>query len=615
MSVSYQKVKSVGKDVKARGPALEKTILRTMGMIANVVGGTLGPGGQPVLIERQEHDMPPIVTKDGVTVFRNLGFDDSTSQVILEAARDAAIRTANEAGDGTTTATILAEAIVRLTHLYCRENPRVSPQRVTRRLMDVFRTNIEPIIKSLAIKADLSTESGSALLKSVAKISANGDNALADAVMDCFNLVGDGGNVTITEVSGPSTYEVERIEGYPITGMGYEDSCGKYASKFINDPAGQRILLEKPIFVIYHGKLTEIQTLTMLMEKIGAAWQDPSREETFRHNVILVATGFSEGVVAQLAFNFVEQTSINVVPLLAPISPVPGGQLGLLEDLCAVTGSKLFDPLSSPLDQAELSELGTCAKAFEMSRFRTTIFSEEGDKMATDAETGAEILGDPPNMLNVLERVQMLEKQAEQSAGDLDKSYINERIGKLTGGIARLKVVGSSSGEMRERRDRAEDAICAVRGAINHGCLPGGGWTLMRVANDLMKLEDQVVSQVLCKALMAPVQKLFSNAGFGNSEAQTIVETVATAIVNSAPPVVYDALDSKFVSPIEGGILDSLPAVLEALRNSLSIASLLGTLGGTIVYKRDHEHDRSEARENASWLRDSEEFEVDERGM
>lgn len=610
MAVSYQKIKSVGKEVRARGPHLEKLVLKTMKTVSDVVGGTLGPGGQPVLIERQEHDMPPIVTKDGVTVFRHLGFDNSTAEVILEAARDAAVRTANEAGDGTTTATILAEAIVRLTSDFCNRNRRISPQRVTRRLMQVFADRIEPAIRLMAFPASLSEEAGRRLLRSVAKVSANGDEKLADAVMECYDTVGDGGNVTITEVSGPSTYEVERIEGYPINGMGYEDSCGKYASKFINDPANQRIYLERPLFVVYHGKITEVQTMTLLMEKIGRVWQDKLVDRP-RHNVVFVATGFSETVIAQLAINMVEQTTINVIPLLAPITPEPGGgQLGLLEDLCAVTGAKLLDPLSFPLDRAELEDLGTFSKSIEMTRFRTTVLSADH---AEDADL--ETPGGPPNEFGILERVAMLEKQAEQAAGELDRSFIEERIGKLTGGIARLKVIGSSSGEMRERRDRAEDAICAVRGAIRWGCLPGGGWTLMSLAQDLLQLNDPIISEVLCVALFEPVKRLFSNAGYDDTEAKVIVDRIAKVIVDKDDPLVYDALEQKFVEPVSGGILDSVPAVLEAIRNSLSIASLLGTLGGTIVFRRDYELERREATETGSWLRENTDYKgiVDDR--
>ncbi len=602
MGTSYQKVKSVGKQVLPRGKQLEKLVLETMETISIMVGGTLGPGGQPVLIERQEDNMPPIVTKDGVTVFQHLGFEDSTAQVILEASRDAAVRTANEAGDGTTTATILAEALVRLTNQYCKTHPKMSAQRVMRKLNDVFKNNIEPLIKSLAIKATLGTVEGNSLLKAVASISANGDQQLADAVMDAFSIVGDDGNVTISEVSGPYAYEVERIEGYPITGMGFEDSCGKYASKFLNDPANQRIYLEKPLFVVYHGKLTEIQTITGLMERIGSAWQDP--EKSFRHNVILVTTGFSESVLAQLAMNFAEQTTINVVPLLAPNNPMAGGQLGLLEDLCAFTGSKLFDPLNAPLDSAELADLGMFSKAFEMTRFRTTVFAEEGESAGID-ESGNDIPGSPPNEFPVLDQVNILMRRAEAAGSELDKQFLQERIGKLTGGIARLKVIGSSSGETRERRDRVEDAVCAVRGAIKHGCLPGGCWTLMKVRHELAKLGDDVVNCVLMEAFQVPLARLLRNAGFDDDEAFEITVSLQMDVANSES-LVYDAMEQKFVDPFKNGILDSLPAVLEAIRNSISAAVLLGTCGGTIVFRRNNEADLKEAQANRAWLREVE---------
>lgn len=616
MSQSYAKAKAASKEVLVKGPALEARILSTLGTIAKAVGSTLGPGGQPVLIERQEHDMPPIITKDGVSVFRALGFNNSVAQVILESARDAASRTADSAGDGTTTATILSEAIVRIAYKFCRENPRVSPQRVTRRLMAAFSDVIEPMLSlgtesSIVKPADLSTEEGRTRLWSVAKVSANGDTSLADKVLEAYDLVGDNGNITIVEVSGPSGYEVERIEGYPVTGMGYEESCGRYASKFLNDPGNQRVVLEKPLFVLYNGKLTEIQTITFLMEKIGAAWQDAERKETFRHNVILVANGFSESVTAQLALNFSEMTTINVLPLLSPLTPIPGSQLAFLEDLAAFTGAKIFDPLSNPLDQGELEHLGTHAKAIEMNRYRTTIFSEDGEIQDEIDESGNPILGDTPNMFNILDRVSTLSKQAAQSPSLLDKSYLEERIGKLTGGIARLKVVGNSAGELRERRDRAEDAILALRGAMQHGCLPGGGWGLLNVVRALRAKQDDILDAVLCTALYAPIECLFSNAGFHKEETEDVIASLEKTLDTAR---IYDVLNQEMVDDaFKAGILDSTPAVREAIRNSLSIASSLGTCGCVIAFGRDLEVDRQEARDNASWLRDSNSFDVNDK--
>ena len=586
--MQYQKVKSVAKIVQTKGPSLEKTIADTMRTISDIVGGTLGPGGQPVLIERQEFNLPAMVTKDGVTVFRALGFNDPAAHVIMEAARDASVRTANEAGDGTTTATILAEAIVRKTKQFCRENPKVSPQRVCRRLEGIFKTLIEPSIENKALKCDFSKRLGRKRLKAVATISANGDGPLADAVMECFDLVGDEGNVTILEVSGPSSYEVEQIDGYSIP-IGYEDSCARYYPKFINDPATQRCFFENPAFIVYHGRVTDIQTCVMLMETIGAAWQSP---ESFNHNVVLVATGFSESVLGQLALNFAEQGTINVFPLLAPQSPINNGQLEFLEDICAVTGAKLLDPLNNQMELATLDDVGVGCRQFECHRFRSTIIGRSEE-------------------LLLLERVDLLRKRLENPESQLEKRLIEERIGKLTGGIAKLKVIGASNGELREKRDRAEDAVCAVRGAIKHGCLPGGCWTLLSLCDELEALGDPIVDGVLIPALEEPFWVLLKNAGLPKEEASSVYDHLHC---NLSKPMVYDALEGQYVEPLEAGILDSVPAVLEAIRSSLSIATLLGTLSGTIVFARDGALERQEASDTANFLRSANEAsEADQR--
>lgn len=580
MSMSYQKVKSVSKNIRVKGASLEKMVLQTMKTISDIVGATLGPGGQPVLIERQEYNLPPMITKDGVTVFRSLGFDDPTAHAIMETARDASIRTASEAGDGTTTATVLAEAIVRHASQFNRLNPKVSPQKIVRRLEQAFSTVIEPLIKSLAIKADdWSTPSGQSLLKSVAKISANGDQALADAVIECFKLVGDDGNVTIAEISGPSRYEVERIEGYPVQ-IGYEESCTKFYPKFINDAANQRCSMDAPVFLLYHGRITEIQSLVFILESIGRAWQT----DQFPHNVVVVATGFSESVLGHLAVNFAAADTINVFPLLVPQSPLPSGQLNFLEDISAVTGAKILDSLSLPLDQAELEHLGRGCTQFEASRFRSTIIGKSNED-------------------EVILRVDELKHQAMNAASELDRIILQERVGKLTGGIAKLKVIGSSNGELKEKRDRAEDAVCAVRGAIKNGCLPGGGWTLLRVMNELKKTPDYIVDSVLLPSLFEPVRRLLSNCGLDEEEGQAILLPIIKNIDSNGPVLVYDALENVHVDPVEGGVLDALPAVLEALRNSISNASLLGTLGGTVVFKRDLEVERNEAANASSFER------------
>jgi len=587
--VEYQKIKSVSKVVQTRGPALEKTILATMRTIADLVGGTLGPGGRQVLIERYEHDLPPIVTKDGVTVFRAMGFEDPSAHCVLEAARDAAVRTASEAGDGTTTATILAEAIVRRAKIFCEANPRVSPQKVVRVLEQTFRDVIEPVIRSASRTADLSVPEGRSLLQSVAYVSANGDRELAQAVIQCFDLVGDDGNVTISEVSGPSGYEVDKLEGFSVP-IGYEESCGKFAPKFVNDVANQRIMLERPGFILYHGRLSEIQTLLPLLEQLGVEWQSNGGP----HNFVVFATGFSEQVLTHLAFNFPEAGSMNILPVLIPQSPFPNGQLHFLQDIAAITGAKILDSLSNPIDKATPSDLGPGVEHFECSRFRSSIVGKSA------SEEGAQLQEDL-----ILLRVDELKAQHANAASQLERVQLEERIGRITGGIARLKVVGPSNGETKEKRDRAEDAVCAVRGAIKHGYLPGGGWTLLKLATVLKLDKNPIIQNVLLPALLEPVNCLFCNAGFHSHEIDEILNPIFEAIGAHGQPLVYDILEGRHAVAEECGILDSTPAVLEAIRNSISIASLLGTLGGTCVFRRDHALERSEALDTLEYIRNS----------
>lgn len=578
--MQYQKVKSASKVVIPRGDKLSRVVQNTLRLAADVVGSTLGPGGSAVLIERAEHNLPPIVTKDGVTVFRSLGREDATEQVILEAARDAAVRTAGEAGDGTTTATVMSEAIVRLSSEFTKKHPKMSPQRIVRHLEGVFSSDIEPWLAAKAVKSnDVEDRS---LLWSVAKTSANGDEALADKVIECYDLVGDDGNVTIIEMAGPSGYEVEHVDGYPIS-SGYEESAGKFYQKFVNDPANQRVWLTDPVFLLYHGKISDIQSLVPILTLVGELW----KTKDFRYNVVLMATGFSETVLWNLAANFVDPNTINVFPCIPPVTIDPNGQLACLEDIAARTGATVLDPMSKPLPKATVNDLGygDGLMAFEATRFRSTMIG-----MVNKQESA------------VLKRAGHLRTQIEQAASEYDKQLLQERLGKLTGGIARLKVVGPSNGETKEKRDRAEDAVCAVRGAIQHGCLAGGGYSLLSLADKLEseRPDDLVVKEILSPALRAPVKRLLENCGLSTDEAGQVIDTMMK------DGVVYDAAEGKFSEPFSNGVVDSVPAVREAIRNSLSIASLLGTLGGTVVFGRDRELERAEARETMQFLRDAE---------
>lgn len=593
--MEYAKVKSVSKHIDVKGPKLRSLVQSTMKTISDVVGGTLGPGGQPVLIERYEHNMPSFVTKDGVTVFRALGFDNPTAHCVMEAARDAAVHTANEAGDGTTTATILSEALVRYIDQYCKDNPRVSPQRVVRNLEATYRNYIEPTIAKLSRKADLETDEGMALLRSVATVSANGDKDLAQAVMDCYEITGSDGNVTIMEVDGQSHYETEHVQGYPID-IGYEDSCGKFYNKFINEPGSQRSVLNKPAFLLYNGRINDITQLATAMDVVVGAYQRPNEfglDKPFTQNVVIVATGFSDMVLATLGLSFQDAGSLNVFPLQVPLSPQSNGQNEFLLDLSAVTGAPICDPIEKPLASLSLEDFGTGPELFEASRFRSNIvgFADEG------------LLG---------MRIEQLQEQLQHPESELDKMFLQRRAAQLASGIARLKVFGSSNVELKEKRDRAEDAVCAVRGAIKHGVLPGGAWTLLKLSQGLAA--DDISQRVLKQAFAVPFDRLMANSGIvlGDEEADAVKEGVVAPMAEGKTTV-YDFLESKHIDAYEGGILDSTPAVAEAIKNAISIANLLGTLGGVVVFNRDNELERTEARASAQWERESNFNPADER--
>jgi chaperonin GroEL len=589
LSVQYQKVKSVAKQMLTRGPELQKLILKTMKTCSDLVGSTLGPGGMSVVIERQEPGLPPVVTKDGVTVFRALGFENSTAQVLMEAARDASIRTAADAGDGTTTSAILAESLVRRTQEFCLKYPEISPQLVVRQLQSLFDDVIEPDIKKLARPADLSSEDGRKLLHGVARISANGDSKLADAVMNCFDVTGDDGNVTIIDSSGPSEYLVERIDGYPVP-IGYEDCCGPFFPEFINDVGSQQCVLEKPLFLLYHGSISDYNQIWSILQLVAAEASD----NRCSPNIVIAATGFSETVLANMAASFKMPNGVRPFPLRTPLTAIKSGQHDFLLDLAALTGTKVYNPLTDGLASVQrLEDFGTGPTSFEASRFRSTVIGYRD-----------EIL--------VLERVDEINKQL--SGADLseyDRTMLRERLAKLTSGIAKLIVRGSSNGEVKEKRDRAEDAVCAVRGALKYGVLPGGGHVLTYLAHDMLyetgDLRAKVAQEIMRPALLEPVQRLFTNAGYHPENVVPLMNRIESR------EDVFDIMEQKWV-PVWDSVYDSVPAVREAIRNSISIAGLLGTCGGTVVFGRDADLERSEASQTADWLRNSTINEANERG-
>jgi chaperonin GroEL len=601
--MDYQKVKSPPKRVMTPKHGLERVMLDTVDVISDVVGSTLGPGGRPVLLERHEYDSPTFVTKDGVTVFKALGFQDPVAHAIMETMRDSAARTAVEAGDGTTTAAVVGSELVKALSQYCKNHPTVSPQKAVRELNRLFSQAIEPALAKAATYPKLDEEGGKEVLKAVAKVSGNGDEELAKAVMECYEITGDAGHVSIHELSGSSHYEVEALDGFPITG-GYEDFCRMFYPKFINEQTRQMAVLERPVFILYHGEITEPITLKEPLEMVGRemALKVTGQSEYDHSNVVVVATGFSEKVLGMFAINFADGLMVCPFPVAIPKNPFSNGQKQWLDDLAAVTGATVFDPLNKPLETATLEDYGPGVDRFEASRWKSMIFGR-------------------PDPDAVISRVADLMALAKKPESEMDGHFLNERIGHLSGGIAKLKVFGGSNAETRERRDRAEDAVCSVRGAIKRGCLPGGGWGLALAAAAVRKkmAKDgdmrELAEQVLVRALSQPLRRLLANCGLNREEVDEVSATVLRCASRRSNRT-YDALAGKFVNAYKAGILDCLPAVVEAVKNGISAASCVGTMAAVVVYDRDREFERKEAYEQEAWKRDAmgEENPADERG-
>ena len=571
--MSSKKVKTPAKIFNSDLIQLEAMVIKAIDKIDRIVGSSLGPGGRNVIIES---DLPGIGnknTKDGVTIFRSLGSSDAYEHLIIEQTRDVAIRTVNEAGDGTTTATIIASAFIKNLFRFCSANRKYSPQKVTRLINQIVEEQLIPQIKKASIKVNTKNKD---LLEKVATISANGDKDMAAAVIKAFEQVGYGSSshVTIQELSGPSKYEVELIEGFPIE-KGYEESIGKFHTAFINDQGHQRCVLDKPMFILFDGNITDVVQVQDILNNIG---QEYVSGKSDYKNIVIVAHRFNDQVLTNFAFNFSNPNTINVVPLATPMFPMANGQLHFLMDLSAFTGAKIFD-MNNPLSEAMPDDLGKNMDKIEIYRFRTTIVGEP----------------DPVNIEFRAEEIRTIIKQAESK---IEKNILEERLGKLTSGIARLKIFGSSNGELKEKADRAEDAVCAVRATINHGCLPGGGRVLINLALSLQNNENPVAQEVIIPSLFAPFYRLLENAGYNADEMQEIL----TKMIKE-PNIVYDLENGVFGNFKNMGVFDATLAVEQSLKNAVSISSVMGTIVGIVAFTRDNKLENQEYKDQMNFQR------------
>lgn len=573
------KPKSAGKTLLSGGEILNKKVIETLGMMRSMAGSTLGPGGAPVLIERPEMGMKPIITKDGVTVIKHLGFNDSVSQLVLESARDASLRTASEAGDGTTTSTILSHAIASGMVSAISENNHTSPQGIIR-AMKALIPKIKEKIKAHTLFVD--SDNYEKVLSSVATLSANGDLNLSSDIMESFSLVGEEGNLTIVESIGETSTSVEKISGYTVD-QGYEESLKKFSNDFINDKSGTMIGLDKPVFLLFDGVINDTRELFEAFQAISVYWDKVNHPN---RNIVLVAHGFSDLFLADMHQNWIHPKTMNILPLLTPQTAIKNWRTHFLYDLQAYTQSPVFNPLSRPIQSLDPESLttGNIVESVECSRFRTSVMTSE-DSILIDA------------------RIDELQEQLKDPESGYEENDLNVRIGKLSSGIARLHIVAPTIGESRERRDRAEDAWMAIRGAAMHGSVAGGGHTLLQLSEYLAgefegsgEKYTSIAAGVLSEAFCQPVRTIYSNYGYSEGEIDEYLDSLRLK-----KDMTFDISAQKWVPFVD--LLDSVPALSEAIESSISIASLLGSLGGIISFNRNADADAEEQRQDRDFVK------------
>lgn len=547
-------IKAKAKKIIIKSPELSKVVRSTMKTLSDLVGVTLGPGGNTVLIERV--GMPPLTTKDGVTVAESAAFQDATQHTIAEAAKEVCQRTNRQAGDGTTTAIVLANAILEEGQKFLENNTLCSPQQIGREL----KSMVETLSEFLEKKAIVCNNSKS--IYDVAMISSNSDEDVAKAVVEAIDLVGEDGTIITDEGSQRNTV-VEMKEGFLVEkGLA---AFGPVQELFMNNQHDQECVYDTPYILLYDGDVNVVQPVALFLQSC----LNKMKEEGGIRPIVIVAHKFAPMVVKLFAEN-IKMNTINLCMLETAASGQANSRHHLLHDLAAFTSAKVLDPITNTFDKGNLSDLGVCGKV-RIGRYKS-VFLETGDEAP------------------IQERIETLKRQMTNAESDFDAELIKERIGKLSGGIATIFVGGSTDLEIREKKHRIEDTINAVRSAIEMGVLPGGGSSLLTAANWLGSQRENLPPShvILTRALAVPFMKVMENAG-SNMEIAEALQKVSDSVDMEIglPMLVYDSLKHTYVNPLSAGIIDPAKVTITALNNALSIALMLMTIGGTVVIPRD----------------------------
>ncbi|MDD5496248.1 MAG: chaperonin GroEL [Candidatus Omnitrophica bacterium] len=504
-----------------------RAILKGVEQLSKAVKVTLGPKGRNVVLDKKFG--APTITKDGVTVAKEIELKDPYENMGAELVKEVASKTSDTAGDGTTTATILAEAIFRegVKNVTAGSNPMALKRGIEKAVEKVVE-ELKKLAKPINVKDKKE-------VSQVASIAANNDHEIGDLIADAMTKVGKDGVITVEEGKASKT-ELELVEGM-------EFDQGYLSPYFVTDAEKMECSLEDPYILIHEKKISSMKDILPLLEKVARAGKP-----------LLIISEETEGeVLATLVVNKIRGT-LSCAAVKAP--GYGDRRKAMLEDIAVLTGGRaITEDLGIKLENVKIEELGR-AKRVRIDKDNTTIVEGAG-------KTG-----------EIQARIGQIKKQIESTDSDYDKEKLQERLAKLAGGVAVINVGAATETEMKEKKARVEDALHATRAAVEEGIVPGGGVALLRCVDSLDKLklsgDEQIGTEIVKRALEEPIRQIANNAGL---EGSVVVQKVKTLKTNEG----YDAQGNEYTDMIAAGVIDPKKVTRSALQNAASIAALMLT--------------------------------------
>ena len=530
------------KEILFGGEARRK-MLKGVSTLAKAVKVTLGPKGRNVIIEKSFGG--PKVTKDGVTVAKEVELSDRFENQGAQMVREAAKKTADIAGDGTTTATVLAEAIFRegVKFVSAGHNPMA-----LKRGIDL---GVETLVKELAALSKPTKDPKE--IGKVGTISANGDETIGNLIAEALDQVGTEGVITVEEAKGMDT-ELEVVKGMQF-------DRGYISPYFVTDAEKMLAEMEEPYILLYEKKISNMRDLLPLLESIHRSGRP----------LLVIAEDIEGEALAALVLNRIRGT-LNVAAVKAP--GFGDRRKAMLQDIAILTGGQVVsEELGMKLENVTINDLGR-AKRVTITKDHTTVVDGLGER--------AQIEG----------RINQIRAQIDETKSDYDREKLQERLAKLAGGVAVIRVGAATETEMKEKKDRVEDALHATRAAAEEGVVPGGGVALLRVASALDQLEIDDERRfgiaILRRALEEPLRQISANAGIDGS-------IVISKVAEGSGAFGYNAATDIYGDLVEMGVIDPTKVVRTALQNAASVAGLLLTTECEIVEKPKEEKDAAPA--------------------